>query len=106
MTGLGFPEDKDRVTPLPPKPWRRSNRKRKKKKSRTERYPWAVEMRKLPCHYCGDAPSGTIDHKIPRSKGGPMTPENCVPACPPCNTYRKNMPYEEFLIRWRERPFR
>jgi 5-methylcytosine-specific restriction endonuclease McrA len=103
--GMGFPEEKDKLPPLPPKKWRRNKRGKRRKRSRIERYPWAVEMRKLPCHYCGE-PGGTVDHKIPRSKKGLTTPENCVPCCSPCNTFRRNMPYEEFLIRWKERRFR
>ncbi len=40
------------------------------------------------CQYCGGCPSGrelTMDHVIPRSKGGPTTWENVVLACGPCN---------------------
>ncbi len=40
------------------------------------------------CQYCGEAPPPralTLDHVIPRSRGGPMTWENVVAACRPCN---------------------
>lgn len=40
------------------------------------------------CQYCGCRPSGrelTMDHVIPRSKGGPTTWQNVVLACSPCN---------------------
>ncbi len=36
------------------------------------------------CIYCGN-PSESIDHILPRSKGGLSNTENCVPACLGCN---------------------
>ena len=36
------------------------------------------------CIYCGKI-SESIDHVLPRSKGGLSTTENCVPACLSCN---------------------
>ena len=36
------------------------------------------------CIYCGK-PSESIDHILPRSKGGLSNTENCVPACLSCN---------------------
>jgi len=36
------------------------------------------------CVYCG-APSESIDHVLPRSRGGLSVTENCVPACLACN---------------------
>lgn len=39
------------------------------------------------CAYCGSGKYRlTIDHIIPKSKGGKSTFENCVAACTPCNT--------------------
>ena len=39
------------------------------------------------CAYCGSNKFRlTIDHIIPKSKGGKSTFENCVAACKPCNT--------------------
>jgi 5-methylcytosine-specific restriction endonuclease McrA len=38
------------------------------------------------CQYCGrQCADLTIDHIIPRSRGGPHTWENLVSACKPCN---------------------
>ncbi|WP_430333239.1 HNH endonuclease [Rhodococcus sp. ACT016] len=36
------------------------------------------------CGYCGDK-AETIDHVIPRSRGGGHSWENCVACCAPCN---------------------
>jgi hypothetical protein len=36
------------------------------------------------CIYCG-ATSESIDHVLPRSRGGSSVTENCVPACLGCN---------------------
>ena len=36
------------------------------------------------CIYCGEN-SESIDHVLPRSKGGLSVTENCVPACLSCN---------------------
>ena len=37
------------------------------------------------CQYCGTRATLTVDHVIPRSKGGLSTWENIVAACAPCN---------------------
>ncbi len=37
------------------------------------------------CQYCGSRTNLTVDHVIPRSKGGPSTWENIVASCAPCN---------------------
>lgn len=36
------------------------------------------------CAYCGD-PADTVDHVVPRSRGGEHTWENCVACCSACN---------------------
>ncbi len=48
------------------------------------------------CQYCGREASGlTVDHVIPRSRGGPSVWENIVAACAPCNRSKGNrMPRE------------
>ena len=48
------------------------------------------------CVYCGTS-SGrlTLDHVIPRSKGGDSTWENVVTSCAPCNLRKGNrLPHE------------
>lgn len=37
------------------------------------------------CMYCGARTSLTVDHVIPRSKGGASTWDNIVASCAPCN---------------------
>ena len=37
------------------------------------------------CQYCGSRSNLTVDHLIPRSKGGSSNWENIVASCAPCN---------------------
>jgi 5-methylcytosine-specific restriction endonuclease McrA len=37
------------------------------------------------CQYCGSRTNLTVDHVIPRSKGGASSWENIVASCAPCN---------------------
>ena len=37
------------------------------------------------CQYCGSRGQLTVDHVIPRSKGGDSSWENIVASCAPCN---------------------
>ncbi len=38
------------------------------------------------CQYCGSRAHLTIDHIVPRSRGGASTWDNIVTSCAPCNT--------------------
>ena len=61
------------------------------------------------CQYCGQQPGTeelTIDHVIPRSKGGPTTWENCVLACVPCNARKANRTPEQSGMKLRKHPVR
>ncbi|OUD14999.1 HNH endonuclease [Thioflexithrix psekupsensis] len=40
------------------------------------------------CQYCGSTKNLTIDHVIPRSKGGGHTWDNVVTACERCNSHK------------------
>ncbi|MBW4683217.1 MAG: HNH endonuclease [Microcoleus vaginatus WJT46-NPBG5] len=42
------------------------------------------------CQYCGSGKHLTLDHVIPRSKGGPHTWDNVVTACERCNSHKGN----------------
>ena len=50
------------------------------------------------CGYCGRR-ADTIDHVVPRSRGGEHTWENCVAACRPCNSKKADRLVEE--LGWR-----
>lgn len=43
------------------------------------------------CQYCGSTKQLTIDHVIPRSKGGPHIWSNVVAACETCNSKKGNL---------------
>lgn len=55
------------------------------------------------CQYCG-ARAETIDHVLPRSRGGPHTWENVVAACRPCNLRKGSRLLEETSLRLRAAP--
>lgn len=64
------------------------------------------KMQKGACRYCRTKLSwegGTVDHRIPRSKGGSDQIENLVFACRPCNLEKRSMTEEEYLALRRER---
>lgn len=56
------------------------------------------------CQYCGSTKQLTIDHIIPRSRGGEDTWENLVVACMPCNTKKSNKLLEETNLTLRSIP--
>ncbi len=61
------------------------------------------------CQYCGGQPGAealTIDHVLPRSRGGPTSWENCVIACGPCNGLKADRTPEEAGLRLRTQPRR
>lgn len=53
------------------------------------------------CAYCGD-PAQSLDHIIPKAKGGATVPNNLAPACLTCNR-RKG--HREVISWWREQPY-
>ena len=42
------------------------------------------------CQYCGSRSNLTVDHVIPRSKGGSSSWDNIVASCAPCNRRKGN----------------
>jgi 5-methylcytosine-specific restriction endonuclease McrA len=48
------------------------------------------------CHYCGEY-GQTIDHIIPKSRGGCSTLVNMTCACHKCNQEKKSMSYIEYM---------
>ena len=63
----------------------------------------------LTCQYCGDQPGWdglTIDHIVPRSRGGGSTWTNCVAACASCNARKADRTPDQAGMRLRRKPFR
>lgn len=58
------------------------------------------------CQYCGSPDRLTLDHVLPKSRGGPDTWENLVAACVPCNNRKGNRTPEEARMALACRPFR
>ena len=59
------------------------------------------------CQYCGAQPGPellTIEHVLPRSKGGVSTWENCVLACVPCNKRKADRTPEQAGMKLRTAP--
>ncbi len=48
------------------------------------------------CYFCGEY-GDTIDHLVPRAKGGHSTPDNCVCACSLCNRHKADKDVDVFL---------
>lgn len=62
---------------------------------------------KYTCMFCGVQPGPeelTIDHIVPRSKGGQSSWENCVLACVPCNKRKANLSVEQAGMKLRKMP--
>ena len=57
------------------------------------------------CAYCGERNGKmTIDHIIPRCRGGASTFENCVACCRPCNTKKGSRTPNEARMYLRRQP--
>jgi 5-methylcytosine-specific restriction endonuclease McrA len=58
------------------------------------------------CQYCGKGSNLTIDHIIPRSRGGKDVWENIVACCVRCNNRKGDRLPEEVGMQLRKRPYR
>jgi len=61
------------------------------------------------CQYCGQQPPRkdlTVDHVVPRSRGGHTAWENVVTACQCCNGHKGNRTPEEASMRLPSKPVR
>jgi 5-methylcytosine-specific restriction endonuclease McrA len=56
------------------------------------------------CQYCGSTRNLTIDHVIPRSKGGQDTWENLVSCCDKCNVSKGDKYLRETNMKLRSKP--
>ncbi|MFN0223156.1 MULTISPECIES: HNH endonuclease [Paenibacillus] len=61
-----------------------------------------LERDRYICRYCGEY-GDTIDHIVPRAKGGHTTPVNCVCSCYACNQSKADQDADEFMKGPRER---
>ena len=57
------------------------------------------------CVYCGSKKSLTIDHVLPKSRGGKNTWGNLVTCCNPCNIKKGNRTPEESGMKLRKKPY-
>jgi len=57
------------------------------------------------CAYCGSKKSLTIDHIIPKSRGGENSWTNLITCCSSCNRYKGDRTPEELGMKMRVRPF-
>jgi 5-methylcytosine-specific restriction endonuclease McrA len=58
------------------------------------------------CAYCGNSRERlTIDHIIPKSRGGKANFENCVSSCKPCNNRKGDRTPSEAKMYLRTRPY-
>jgi 5-methylcytosine-specific restriction endonuclease McrA len=55
------------------------------------------------CQYCG-GPAESIDHVVPRSRGGEHAWENVVAACRPCNVRKRDRMLHETSMRLHRAP--
>lgn len=55
-----------------------------------------LERDQYTCRFCGQY-GDTIDHMLPRAKGGHTTPDNCVCACSECNQSKADKDIDEFI---------
>jgi len=56
------------------------------------------------CQYCGSKKRLTLDHVMPRSKGGQHSWNNVVAACAPCNSYKADRTPELAKMQLRRKP--
>lgn len=88
---------------LHPDPWFRVETwcdAQRRKESR--RWRWVqAQVPAGPCTYCGALDARTLDHVLPRSRGGSHALSNLVRACRSCNSRKCNRTPAEFLT-WLE----
>ncbi len=58
------------------------------------------------CQYCGTQKELTLDHLIPKARGGETSWNNLVTACKKCNSYKGNFTPEEAGLQLSIRPYK
>ena len=61
-------------------------------------YEMIVELRMQDCFYCGNE-GGSVDHLVPKSKGGEDRLDNLGPCCITCNSSKGTSDLEDFYRR-------
>ena len=62
---------------------------------------WRTKVRErwnYKCAYCGSKKELTIDHVVPRAKGGTDFTKNVVCCCHSCNQSKAHSPWEEWYL--------
>lgn len=60
----------------------------------------------MKCQYCGSTRDLTIDHVVPKSRGGADSWENLVTACNTCNNRKGNKTPAEANMNLKRKPYR
>ena len=58
------------------------------------------------CQYCGSGRDLTLDHVMPRSRGGRSSWDNLVTACKGCNSRKGDWTPDEAAMPLRQSPFK
>jgi len=58
------------------------------------------------CQYCGAKDHLTLDHVIPKSRGGKSNWDNLITACRRCNTRKGDLTPEESGMQLRQQPYK
>jgi 5-methylcytosine-specific restriction endonuclease McrA len=58
------------------------------------------------CQYCGDSRNLTLDHMMPKARGGKSTWFNLVTACKTCNTKKGEFTPEEMGMMIKRKPYK
>jgi 5-methylcytosine-specific restriction endonuclease McrA len=58
------------------------------------------------CQYCGTQDDLTLDHVVPKAKGGKSTWSNLITACKDCNTRKGDFTPEEIGFSLKNTPYR
>ncbi|TAE75363.1 MAG: HNH endonuclease [Bacteroidetes bacterium] len=58
------------------------------------------------CQYCGTTHDLTLDHVLPRSRGGKSSWENLATACKPCNSRKGDRTPQEAKMSLTRQPFK
>ncbi|MDX2189824.1 MAG: HNH endonuclease [Bacteroidota bacterium] len=58
------------------------------------------------CQYCNSTQNLTIDHVMPRSRGGKASWDNLVTACRMCNSRKGDHTPEEAMMPLKQKPFK